>query len=568
MATIALYANKINQMHGLIKDVKKSVMDYKSELSALKKKTLQINRNICNLDDVVSSIQASSQTQERKIASLEALQKNSEQFIANTVQADNKVAEVVKKNENDFYGKYSYLKPECKKNGWEKFCDGCKKAVKWCKEHWKLVVTVVIAIAAVVAIVCTGGVALGPIATILIGAAKGAIIGAITGGVMGGLFSMAAGGSFLDGFEDGALTGALFGGIGGAGQIFGELFGTSCKIFKNIGRISKVSGTLSFGMTGFDLLSFGAGLLFGQDNVITKFNSKLHSNNIYNIFQFGVSAIAVFSSSAYQKMKPMKKICFVAGTMILTATGFVAIENIKAGDKVISTNSETFVVEEKTVLETYVRETTKLINLMINGEIIKTTANHLFYVKDVGFVHVKKLCIGDKLIDSNGNIIVVEDVKVEFTEKAVKVYNFQVEDFHTYHVGMQGVLVHNECDYNDGRYSGDLVKVSKPDPAADALADRIGGNSRMKFLNDPDGREFDVISDKFIGQAKPNLSQYGKSWRKQTKATFEAAKQTGKRPYFQFEGKPSDSVLQKIAEYEKRYAIKCEIDITPLGVKN
>jgi len=48
--------------------------------------------------------------------------------------------------------------------------------------------------------------------------------------------------------------------------------------------------------------------------------------------------------------------CFVAGTLILTATGLVAIENIKAGDKVIATNPETFEVAEKTVLETYVRD--------------------------------------------------------------------------------------------------------------------------------------------------------------------------------------------------------------------
>jgi len=34
MATITLYAGKINQMPGLINEVKKSVVDYKSELSA------------------------------------------------------------------------------------------------------------------------------------------------------------------------------------------------------------------------------------------------------------------------------------------------------------------------------------------------------------------------------------------------------------------------------------------------------------------------------------------------------------------------------------------------------
>jgi len=55
MATITLYAGKINQMPGLINEVKKSVVDYKSELSALRKKTLNINRSVCNLDEVISS---------------------------------------------------------------------------------------------------------------------------------------------------------------------------------------------------------------------------------------------------------------------------------------------------------------------------------------------------------------------------------------------------------------------------------------------------------------------------------------------------------------------------------
>jgi len=135
--------------------------------------------------------------------------------------------------------------------------------------------------------------------------------------------------------------------------------------------------------------------------------------------------------------------CFVAGTMILTVAGLVAIENIKAGDKVIATNPETFEVAEKTVLETYVRDTTELLHLAINGEVIKTTFEHPFYVKDVGFVEAGKLQVGDKLLDSKGNVLVVEDKKLEITDEPVKVYNFKVDDFHTYHVGNNGILVHN-----------------------------------------------------------------------------------------------------------------------------
>jgi hypothetical protein len=54
-----------------------------------------------------------------------------------------------------------------------------------------------------------------------------------------------------------------------------------------------------------------------------------------------------------------------------------------------------------------------------------------------------ELYIGDKLLDAQGNELVLEDTRFETTETPVKVYNFKVEDFHTYHVGSIGVFVHN-----------------------------------------------------------------------------------------------------------------------------
>ena len=188
------------------------------------------------------------------------------------------------------------------------------------------------------------------------------------------------------------------------------------------------------------MLAMGIGL-FDPNNPLVQINQKLHSSVIYNGLQLSVNALAIFTGAATTTMK-----CFVAGTMILTAAGLVAIENIKAGSKVVSTNPETFEVAEKAVLETYVRETTELVHLTINGELIKTTHDHPFYVKDVGFVSAGELYIGDKLLDSNGNTLLLEDREVENLDEPVKVYNFQVEDFHTYHVGENGTLVHN-ADY-------------------------------------------------------------------------------------------------------------------------
>ena len=446
MATITLYSGKINQMSSLINKAKTSVKSYKSDLKSLKSKVLSIDESICDVDDVISSIKSSTKTQEDKIETLENLKQDINDFISDVVRIDGDAADAINKSKDDFYDKYEYLKPECEKSGWEKFKDGCKKVGEWCKEHWKAIITVVIVITAVVILVTCPA-----CGAIIAGACWGAISGAVIGGVAGGLSSLAAGGSFWAGFEEGAfsgaLTGAIFGGIGGAGSLLGNV-SNSCKLFSVMKWTSRITGVLSGGMGLFDTAAMVVGL-FDPQNAFVQFNQKLHSSKLYNGFQFTVSALAVFSGSTYSSMKKHQETltCFVAGTMILTASGLVAIENIKAGDKVISTDPETFETAEKTVLETYIREDSKLIHLMINGEEIITTETHPFYVKNQGFIKAGELIVGDELLDVNGNVLLVEKFNVELTDETVTVYNFQVEGFHTYHVGCFYVLVHN-ADYN------------------------------------------------------------------------------------------------------------------------
>ena len=169
MATIAIYANAINQMPELIKGVKNGVNNFKSELSALRTKTLAISKSVCDLDGVISSVQASTQIQEQKVDSLENLSRECEEFISDVARIDSDVSELVAQRKEEFYDKYYYLKPECEKNGWEKFKDGFISAGKWCKEHWKQVLTtaaiIVGAALAIAAVLATGGVALVPLLT-------------------------------------------------------------------------------------------------------------------------------------------------------------------------------------------------------------------------------------------------------------------------------------------------------------------------------------------------------------------------------------------------------------------
>ena len=112
MATIALYAGKMNHMSSLLGEVIKSVDDYSSELFSLKSKALNIRKSVCDLDDVIRMIQASTEIQEKKIESLENLNQKTEEFTAEVVRIDEEVAVVIDQSKENFYNKYNYLKPE------------------------------------------------------------------------------------------------------------------------------------------------------------------------------------------------------------------------------------------------------------------------------------------------------------------------------------------------------------------------------------------------------------------------------------------------------------------------
>ena len=149
----------------------------------------------------------------------------------------------------------------------------------------------------------------------------------------------------------------------------------------------------------------------------------------------------------------------------MAVAGMVAIEKIKSGDKVISTDPETFETAEKTVLETYIREVNKLVHLTINGEEIITTFDHPFYVRERGFVNACELWVGAQLLDVNNNILVVGNTRLELAKNPVKVYNFQVEDYHTYYVGENWVwddyAICKLLKIDDARYDAELSYIEE-----------------------------------------------------------------------------------------------------------
>ncbi len=509
MSTITLYKDKVNGVGSLLDDIIKSSNNLNVQLGTLKNTIQGVNSSTCDLQSTVDSISSSSKSEDEKVEDLKKLNSKLTEFIELTDKRDEAARDTINQVKEDFYSKYSYLKPECEKSVLEHIADGVKKAVEWCKEHWKEILLVLEVIAAVICLLIPGLEGIG--IAILEHMLKGMLIGLVSGLVIGGVAGYAQNGvdgilpGMLNGAVDGALMGGIFGGLSGLGSGLGVLKGCS-DVMKGISTVSK---TLSLGMAGFDLTALAnnfqnrlyqdTGIFLGLvnpaiGNKISEWNAKAHSSNVYNFIQLGVSATAVFSSS-YVKSAA----CFVAGTLVATVNGLVAIETIKAGDYVLSTEPNTMQTGYKPVLETYIRKVESLVHLTINREKIITTFDHPFYVREKGFVIASELWIGAKLVNNNDDIFLVEEIYREILKNETRnVYNFQVEELHTYHVGNNMILVHN-ADYKDANIKDFEIKdkhlsestgkrwrkfnVSTPEEANKIVQDAIN-NGKMYSISD------------------------------------------------------------------------------------
>ena len=143
------------------------------------------------------------------------------------------------------------------------------------------------------------------------------------------------------------------------------------------------------------------------------------------------------------------KACFVAGTLISAAHGLKPIETIQSGEFVWAEDPETGERALKRVVRTFLNEKDELVHVQVNGETITCTTEHPFYVRDKGWVAADELKISDRLELQNGANAFIEAVHHEKLAKPIQVYNFEVDDFHTYYVGPACVLVHNACKPTD-----------------------------------------------------------------------------------------------------------------------
>ena len=139
------------------------------------------------------------------------------------------------------------------------------------------------------------------------------------------------------------------------------------------------------------------------------------------------------------------KYCFVAGTLIQAEDGLVPIEEIKPDQLVWAEDPETGERALKRVVCLFRNEKYELVHVQVNSETITCTPGHPFYVHGKGWLLAKDLKVHDKLELLDGGEAFVDAISFEKLVNPVRVYNFEVEDFHTYFVGEAKILVHNMC---------------------------------------------------------------------------------------------------------------------------
>ncbi len=167
---------------------------------------------------------------------------------------------------------------------------------------------------------------------------------------------------------------------------------------------------------------------------------------------------ALFAEADYLSRLASTKMCFVAGTPVLTEHGPLPIEQVTPGMMVQSRNPRTHAQGWQPVLRTFVTHPARLYHLRFalkaggddDGdtpeETLVCTGEHPFWIAEIGrFLPAADLSEGHTVSLAGGGSMRLVGVTVQDASpgETFTTYNFEVAHWHTYFTGNHGVWVHN-----------------------------------------------------------------------------------------------------------------------------
>jgi len=163
---------------------------------------------------------------------------------------------------------------------------------------------------------------------------------------------------------------------------------------------------------------------------------------------------------------------FTAKTVVATDHGKRSISSLQVGEKVWAYNPKTHKMEQEPILHIWINHDNDLVDLTLTtttlaghakaatktSEVIHTNKKHPFLTKEKGFLPVGQITLGMHMQRADGTYGVVTGWKVVAGSEVM--YNLEVAQDHTFTVGIQQWVVHNQCGPNvmEGTTTQDLYR--------------------------------------------------------------------------------------------------------------
>jgi hypothetical protein len=222
-------------------------------------------------------------------------------------------------------------------------------------------------------------------------------------------------------------------------------------------------------------------------------------------------------AGGWQSLKQYLFTCFTGRMLLDVEGGKKRADRVAVGDLLWARdeNDPNGPLALKRVLRRFVR-VASILELKVGGQVIETTAEHPFYVQGRAWLPAGALKRGDLLRTREGAWVAVEGVAD--TGRVETVYNFEIEDYHTYfvsadesgfsvwahnadytaqsrrHVSTHGHAAHNPRQPAPLPGQPDIKSKFKPREGGQKFTDEVIGHPSVVVTHQANGRiRYDVV---------------------------------------------------------------------------
>jgi hypothetical protein len=131
--------------------------------------------------------------------------------------------------------------------------------------------------------------------------------------------------------------------------------------------------------------------------------------------------------------------CFGAGTPVHTLRGLRPIETLSVGDQVLAQDVATGALGYRPILVVHHNPPSATLRVRLGDEDVISSTFHRFWKAGHGWIQARDLKVGDtvRTLDGPAGVTAIEPEKVQ------PVFNLDVADSHSFFVGDEGALVHD-----------------------------------------------------------------------------------------------------------------------------